>query len=30
VASWVTLPFLALVLVLTAGSTRQFAGKGRA
>ena len=30
VASWVTLPFLALVLVLTAGSTRQFAGRGRA
>jgi hypothetical protein len=25
-----TLPFLAVVLVLTAGSTRQFAGKGRA
>ena len=30
VASWLTLPFLALVLVLAAGSTRQFAGKGRA
>ena len=30
VASWVTLPFLALVLVLTAGSTREFSGKGRA
>jgi hypothetical protein len=29
VASWVTLPFLALVLVLTAGSAREFAGKGR-
>ncbi len=29
VASWVTLPFLALVLVLTAGSTRQFAGRRR-
>ena len=30
VASWVTLPFLGLVLVLTAGSTREFSGKGRA
>jgi hypothetical protein len=29
VASWVTLPFLAVVLVLTAGSARRFAGKGR-
>ncbi|SDD51044.1 hypothetical protein SAMN05660690_4445 [Geodermatophilus telluris] len=29
VASALTLPFLALVLVLVAGSTRQFAGKGR-
>ncbi len=29
VASWLTLPFLALVLVVTAGSTRQFTGKGR-
>lgn len=29
-ASAVTLPFLAVVLVLTAGSTSQFAGKGRA
>ncbi len=29
VASWVTLPFLAVVLVLTAGSTSRFAGKGR-
>ena len=28
VASWVTLPFLAVVLVLTAGSTRHVAGKG--
>ncbi|WP_336027135.1 hypothetical protein [Geodermatophilus sp. FMUSA9-8] len=28
VASWVTLPFLAVVLVLTAGSARRFAGKG--
>jgi hypothetical protein len=28
VASAVTLPFLALVLVVTAGSTRQVAGKG--
>ncbi|MGY1672206.1 hypothetical protein [Geodermatophilus sp. SYSU D00710] len=30
VASWATLPFLALVLVLVAGSTRRFAGKGTA
>ncbi|MGY1694223.1 hypothetical protein ACI780_04845 [Geodermatophilus sp. SYSU D00814] len=30
VASWVTLPFLAVVLVLTAGSSRRFAGKGPA
>jgi hypothetical protein len=29
VASWVTLPFLALVLVLTAGSARQVAGRRR-
>ena len=29
VASAATLPFLAVVLVLTAGSTRRFAGKGR-
>ncbi|GAB3200278.1 hypothetical protein GCM10027261_31930 [Geodermatophilus arenarius] len=29
VASWATLPFLAVVLVLTAGSSRSFAGKGR-
>jgi hypothetical protein len=29
VASWATLPFLAVVLVLTAGSTRRFAGRGR-
>lgn len=28
-ASWLTLPFLAVVLVLAAGSTRQPAGKGR-